>query len=63
MLVVMTWPQKMKPGTGAEPTFHENFAGDGSMLPVMSIAWTSNLRMPIGMPLYSSGDEHGSQWL
>src|SRR5918999_2340204 len=63
MLVVTTWPQKTKPGTGAEPTFHENFAGDGSMLPVRSIARTWKVRMPTGMPLYDCGDVHGSQSL
>src|ERR687895_563982 len=61
MLVLITWPQKMKPGTGSEPTYHVNFAGDGSSLPVMSVALTWNSRAPVGMPVYVLGDVHGSQ--
>src|SRR5918992_5829245 len=61
MLVLTTWPQKMKPGTGAEPMVHTNFAGDGSMLPVMSSARTSNVRMPVEMLVYDLGEVHGSQ--
>src|SRR5919106_6373994 len=60
MLVLITWPQKMKPGTGSEPTYHVNFAGDGSALPVMSVALTWNSRAPVGMPVYVLGDVHGS---
>src|ERR671917_579710 len=63
MLVVITWPQKMKPGTGVAPTFHENAAGDGSYHPARSRARTSNLRMPTGIPVYDSGDEHSCQVL
>src|SRR5918999_726494 len=63
MLCFTTWPQKTKPGTGAEPTFQLNFAGDGSTLPVMSVAFTSKVRMPTGIPLYDFGDVHGSQSL
>src|SRR5918992_4909806 len=51
----------MKPGTGADPMVHVNFAGDGSMLPVMSIARTSNVRIPVGMFSYVRGEVHGSQ--
>src|SRR5918992_2841157 len=63
MLVVMTWPQKMKPGTGAVPTFQLYVAGDGSYQPARSRARTSKVRMPVGMPLYSIGDEHECQVL
>src|ERR687895_2285592 len=63
MLCFTTWPQKTKPGTGVEPTFHVNFAGDGSVLPDMSVACTSNVRMPTGIPLYDFGEVHRSQSL
>src|SRR5688572_13548505 len=62
MLVLTTWPQKTKPGTGAEPTFHEYFAGVGSTFPVLSIARTSNVRMPTGTFEYDFGEEHSSNW-
>src|SRR5687768_4293114 len=60
MLCLITWPQKTKPGTGSEPTYQVNFAGDGSTLPVMSVAWTWNSRAPMGTPVYVLGDVHGS---
>src|SRR5918992_2047486 len=60
MLVLTTWPQKMKPGAGSEPTYHVNLAGDGSSLPVMSVALTWNSRAPVGRPVYVFGELHGS---
>src|SRR5688572_15510939 len=62
-LCLTTWPQNPKPGTGAEPTFQLYVAGDGSALPVLSVACTSNVRIPTGTPLYDFGDVQGSHAL
>src|SRR5687767_11192250 len=60
MLWVMVWPQKTNPGTGADPTSQEYFAGERSMFPALSTEWTRNSRAPTDTSVYSFGEMHGT---